>query len=335
MSNNLSHNLIKSALDSVIDTKMLAGLIIKDDKLDLVIELSGEKSIDQHSLIKKIEDILYSKFKELKEIRIVFSANKIPDKPVPKPRIHNHIPNVKKIILFASAKGGVGKSTTAVNVAIALAKSGFSVGLVDADIYGPTIPKLLGIKQKPEICEGKMLPIKKHGIHSISIGYLIDESQAAIWRGPMISKTLYQLLLGVTWPELDYLIIDMPPGTGDIYLSLAENFIIDGVILLTTPQYVALSMVKKSITFFSKTAIPIIGIVENMSYFFDTENKVIHNIFGPGITDENLNDIDIDLLGRIPLITKISHYGDHGKNLAQEEEFSIYDEIAKKMHSRL
>jgi len=225
----------------------------------------------------------------------------------------------------------VGKSTTAVNLAIALARMGFSTGLVDADIYGPTIPKLLNIQCKPEISEGKMLPIKKYGIYSISIGYIIDESQAAIWRGPMISKTLYQLLVGVTWPELDYLIIDMPPGTGDIYLSLAENFVIDGVVLVTTPQHIALTMVKKSNSFFNKTNIPIIGIVENMSYFHDVDNDITHNIFGPNLTEDKAISMKTQLLGQIPLIPKISQFSDLGACLQEEKEFTIYSNIAQKV----
>jgi ATP-binding protein involved in chromosome partitioning len=335
MSNNLDQNQIKSLLQPIIDTKMLSGIVIRGEKLDLIIELSNQTSVDQQNITKKIEDILYLNFKELKEIRVIFNINKAAPATTIRPKVHNHIPNVKKIILFASAKGGVGKSTTATNVAVALANLGFSAGLVDADIYGPTIPKLLGINQKPEIHENKMIPIQKHGIHSISIGYLIDETQAAIWRGPMISKTLYQLLLGVTWPKLDYLIVDMPPGTGDIYLSLAENFIIDGVVLLTTPQKIAFNMVKKSISFFNKTNIPIIGIVENMSYFFDPIHKVVHNIFGQNLSEDDLMRLGLNLLGRIPLISKISHYGDIGKTLLHEEEFSTYNLIAKKVSEKL
>ncbi len=335
MSNNLNENQVKLALSSLIDSRMISAITLKDKQLNLIIEISAGNSDNQQKITEEIKALLYSKFKELTDIRIIFTANKIPSTNIVEPKAKNHIPNVEKIILFASAKGGVGKSTTATNTAIALAESGFSVGIVDADIYGPTIPKLLGIMQKPDIHEGKIIPIFKNGIYSISIGYLIDESQATVWRGPMISKALYQLLVGVSWPKLDYLIIDMPPGTGDIYLSLAENFIIDGVVLLTTPHHIAFTMLKKSITFFNKTNIPIIGLVENMSYFFDPENKITHNIFGPNLTDEKLSLIKIYLLGRIPLYTKISIYGDAGKNLTQEVEFGVYRMIAKKVSEKL
>ena len=335
MSNN-NHNsqLIKKTLEAIylgdmkqniIEAELLTALSIHENRLNLVIEFPEELVIDQASVIDQINALLASQFRD---IRIIFSSKKTAKSPT---KTQHSIPNVKKIILFAAAKGGVGKSTTATNVALALAQSGKSVGIVDADIYGPTIPKLLNIQQKPEIADGKMLPIHKHGIYSMSIGYLIDDNQAAIWRGPMISKTLYQLLLGVKWPELDYLIVDMPPGTGDIYLSLAENFVIDGVVLLTTPQHIALNMLKKSLSFFSKTNIPIIGIVENMSYFFDADNNVTHHIFGDNLTEETAHKMGTRLLGQIGLIPKISKLSDQGITLVAEEEFKMYQKIAKQL----
>jgi ATP-binding protein involved in chromosome partitioning len=332
MSNNLNQKKVKSLLDSLIDSKMLSSIIFKDSVLNLIIENFSESEDEQNKIKKKINDLLYHEIPEITDIRVIFNNSK---QPPSTRKSKARIPNVQKIIAFASAKGGVGKSTTAANTAVALAKLGFLVGLVDADIYGPTIPKILGIKEKPQVHQNKMLPIKKHGIYSISIGYLIEEDQATIWRGPMISKSLYQLLLGVIWPELDYLIIDMPPGTGDIYLSLAENFIIDGVVLITTPQNIAFTMLKKSTAFFNKTNIPILGVVENMSYFFDVEHKIKHNIFGPNLNENDLSSINLDLLGQIPLIPKISNYCDRGETLQLEEEFSIYCLIAKKVSEKL
>lgn len=333
MSNNLIPELIKSSLERVIvnsrgknliELGLVSNVFFKEDVIDIVIEIPQEERIDKESVQFQIEDILKSDQPHLKKIRVVFSGKK--EEKLDKPK--QKIPNVKKVILMASAKGGVGKSTTAVNIATALANQGFSVGIVDADIYGPTIPKLLGVKQKPETFDGKMLPIKKNGIDSISIGYIVDESQAAIWRGPMVSKALYQLLLGVKWPDLDYLIVDMPPGTGDIYLSLATNFVIDGVVLISTPQNIALSMIKKSISFFNKTNIPIIGIIENMSYFLDSENNMRHNIFGEQLTEESANEMECKLLGHIPLIPKISQFSDKGMTLLNEKEFEVYSKIA-------
>lgn len=325
MYDNLSDNAIKLAVEKIIGNKVTANLRLNDGKLNIILEGENLESLDQKNITNQIRQVL--EFAKLTDINVIFSSPKQSSKSL------QHIPNINKIILFAAAKGGVGKSTTATNTALALAKLGFKVGIVDADIYGPTIPSLLGIKQKPEIEDNKMLPIESLGIYSISIGYLIDENQAAIWRGPMISKTLYQLLLGVKWPKLDYLIIDMPPGTGDIYLSLAENFVIDGVVLLTTPQNIARNMLKKSISFFNKTNIPIIGIVENMSYFFDSQQNIIHNIFNND--QENLKYQDSELLGEIPLITKISNFSDAGKTLINEEEFALYLRIAEKISAKL
>lgn len=336
MSNNLITQSIKKSLEQVvvnerkqnlIDAGLLSNILIRDNEIDIIIEFSQGLPIDQKNIQTQIENVLKQSYSQ--NIRVIFSSKR-EERPI---KQKQKIPNVKKIILMASAKGGVGKSTTSVNIAIALAKQDFSVGIVDADIYGPTIPKLLGINQKPDVADGKMLPIEKNNIHSISIGYIVDEAQAAIWRGPMVSKALYQLLLGVKWPNLDYLIIDMPPGTGDIYLSLAENFVIDGVVLISTPQNIALTMVKKSISFFNKTNIPIIGIIENMSYFLDIENNIKHNIFGEQVTEEFAKKMGSKLLGNIPLIPKISEFSDKGKNLLEESEFEVYSKIAQNIIS--
>ncbi len=332
MSNNLITQSIKKSLEQVVvnetkqnltDSGLLVNVLIRDNEIDIIIEFPRDLSIDQKNIQTQIENILKQSYSQ--NIRVIFSSKR--EEKLIKQK--QYIPNVKKMILMASAKGGVGKSTTSVNIAMALAKQGFSVGIVDADIYGPTIPKLLGINQKPDTADGKMLPIKKNNIYSISIGYIVDEAQAAIWRGPMVSKALYQLLLGVKWPDLDYLIIDMPPGTGDIYLSLAENFVIDGVVLISTPQNIALTMVKKSISFFNKTNIPIIGIIENMSYFLDIKNNIKHNIFGEQVTEAFAQRMGSKLLGNIPLIPKISEFSDEGKSLLKETEFEIYSKIAQ------
>ena len=327
--NNLKLETIKELLiNTIIESNMLLSSDLKGNNLTLVIEIPKANEFNQDSYIKKITTLLKKEFPTLVDIRIIFS-NKIPAK-----QNKNYIPNIDKVILLASAKGGVGKSTTSTNVALAMSQQGYKVGLVDADIYGPTIPKLLGISQKPDTSSGKMLPINKHGLYSMSIGYIVNEDQAAIWRGPMISKALYQLLLGVNWPKLDYLIIDMPPGTGDIYLSLAENFVIDGVMLVTTPQKIAFSMLKKSISFFNKTNIPIIGVIENMSFFFDKSSNITHNLFGSGLTKQEVNDLGVDLIERIALIPKISEFSDKGYILKEEEEFEVYIKIANHLHRK-
>lgn len=334
MSNNLIPQSIKNSLKRVvinktgqnlIDSQLISNVFIKENMIDVVIDVPQGNILDQESIRLQIENILLGDHSNLRRVRVVFSCKKEEKTDKPKQKIEN----VKRIILMASAKGGVGKSTTSVNIAMALSNQGFAVGIVDADIYGPTIPKLLGVVHSPETVDGKMLPIKKDNIYSISIGYIVDESKAAIWRGPMISKALYQLLLGVKWPDLDYLIVDMPPGTGDIYLSLATNFVIDGVVLISTPQDIALSMVKKSISFFEKTNIPIIGLIENMSYFLDVDNNIRHNIFGKQITEEVAKEMKCKLLGSIPLIPKITEFSDKGSSLLGNDEFELYIKIAR------
>ena len=336
MLRNLTLQSIKTSLERVIinahgnsfiQLGLSPNIFLKDDGIDIIIEVTQEMRHNQQNIQTQIEKVLNKDYPNFKNVRIIFT-NKNNEKPI---KVKQAIPSVKKIILMASAKGGVGKSTTAVNIAIALANQGFSIGIVDADIYGPTLPKLLGITQIPDVVEDKMLPIKKYNIYSISIGYIINEDQAAIWRGPTISKALYQLLLGVKWPEIDYMIIDMPPGTGDIYLTLAENFAIDGVVLITTPQDIAFKMMKKSISFFNKTNIPIIGIIENMSYFFDCKNNIRYNIFGNSISESIVSKTEYKLLGNIPIIPKISQFSDKGMNLLDEKEFEIYKKIAQEL----
>lgn len=333
MSSKLNLPAIKKAIKNIyIDNMQLNDLaydlFIKDNILYIVIELSSNIKLDPPIIEKEIIKLITNEFIIENEIRIIFNK----DKPLETPqKIKHAIPNVKKIILMASAKGGVGKSTTATNLALALEQQGLKIAIVDADIYGPTIPKLLGVSEKPLTEDNKMLPIKKHGIYSISIGYIVNENQAAIWRGPMVSKALYQLLLGVKWPEIDYLIIDMPPGTGDIYLSLAENFCIDGVILITTPQNIALSILKKSISFFEKTNIPILGIVENMAYYID-ETQVKHYVFGTSLVEKFIQETNYKLLGSIPILPKISKFSDEGRNLSAEDEFCFYKKIINNLH---
>ncbi len=215
---------------------------------------------------------------------------------------------VKKIIAVASAKGGVGKSTIACNLAVALKQQGHSVALVDADIYGPSIPLLMNLNSKPDMKDGLILPIISNGVKAISIGSMVDENQAGVWRGPMVTKILYQLIRSVNWrfdgKDVDYMIIDMPPGTGDVYLSMAEKFPLNGIIIVSTPQSLSVIDVVKSIDCFKKLNVPILGLIQNMSYFeINGEKKFIFGCDGAKNLAEKLK---IKFLGDLPIIQEVS-----------------------------
>jgi ATP-binding protein involved in chromosome partitioning len=245
------------------------------------------------------------------------------------------LPNVKNIIAVASGKGGVGKSTTSVNLALALAAEGATVGLLDADIYGPSQPQMLGISGRPESADGKsMEPMQAHGIQAMSIGFLIDTDTPMVWRGPMVTGALEQLLRETNWHDLDYLVIDLPPGTGDIQLTLAQKIPVTGAIIVTTPQDIALLDARKGLKMFEKVNIPILGIVENMSTHICSKCGHEEHIFGTGGGELMAKDYNIDLLGTLPLDMSIRMQADSGKPTVIAEPESkvaaIYKEIARK-----
>jgi len=239
---------------------------------------------------------------------------------------------IKNIIVIGSGKGGVGKSTVTVNLAISLAKKNLNVGLLDADIYGPSIPKMLGIKEKPGVTEEKKIsPYQKYGIKSISIGNMIPGNGAVIWRGAMASSAIKQLFNDVDWGDLDYLLVDLPPGTGDIQLSLCQSFTLKGAVIVSTPQEISLIDVRKSINMFKKVNVPILGIVQNMS-FFEIEGQKNY-IFGKNGVSSEAKKQNLKLLGDIPILPKLSESGDIGKPLTFDQKslvFKIFEEIAEK-----
>jgi len=224
------------------------------------------------------------------------------------------IPGVKNIVAVASGKGGVGKSTTAVNLALALAAEGASVGVLDADIYGPSQPIMLGITGRPESKDGKTLePMMGHGIQAISIGFLIDIDTPMVWRGPMVTQALEQLLKDTRWRDVDYLIVDMPPGTGDIQLTLAQKVPVTGAVIVTTPQDVALIDARKGFKMFEKVGIPILGVVENMSTHICSKCGHEEHIFGQGGAERMCKEYGTELLGSLPLDIEIREHADSGK----------------------
>lgn len=224
------------------------------------------------------------------------------------------IPGIKNIIAVASGKGGVGKSATAVNLALALAAEGANVGILDADIYGPSQPQMLGITQKPDSLDGKsMEPVIAHGIQAMSIGLLIDIETPMVWRGPMVTQALQQLLNDTNWKDLDYLIVDMPPGTGDIQLTLAQKIPVTGAVIVTTPQDIALLDARKGLKMFEKVGIPIFGIIENMSTHTCSQCGHTESIFGTGGGEKMCRDYQVDFLGALPLDIKIREHTDSGR----------------------
>lgn len=224
----------------------------------------------------------------------------------------NRVKGVKRIIAVASGKGGVGKSTCSVNLACALAHLGAKVGLLDCDIYGPSIPLMMGVHERPNVSASEqLLPPSNHGVKVMSIGLLLTDDQPVIWRGPMITKTIQQFLLAVEWGDLDFLLVDLPPGTGDAQLSLCQTVPLDGGVIISTPQEASLGVVRKGIAMFNKVNVPILGIVENMSYF-TTPNGERVEIFGHGGGKEEAARQDVPFLGEIPIFTEIREGGDRG-----------------------
>ena len=241
---------------------------------------------------------------------------------------------VKNIVAVASGKGGVGKSTTAVNLALALAAEGAKVGLLDADIYGPSQPMMMGISGKPDSHDGKtMEPLTNYGVQVMSIGFLVEPDQAMIWRGPMATQALDQLLRQTHWQDLDYLIVDMPPGTGDIQLSLSQRVPITGAVIVTTPQDIALLDAKKGIQMFEKVGVPILGIVENMAVHVCTNCGHAEHIFGEGGGKHMAEDYKMDYLGALPLKMQIRLQADSGKPTVvadpDGEVAQIYKQVAR------
>jgi ATP-binding protein involved in chromosome partitioning len=275
------------------------------------------------------------------EVGIEFTANTRRPAGIPE---QAPIPGVANVIAVAAGKGGVGKSTVAANLAVALAQEGARVGLLDADVFGPSMPLMFGVRGQPEAFQNEkgeavMTPLQGHGIKLISVGFLVDESQPVIWRGPMVSQLLRQFLYQVDWAPLDYLIIDMPPGTGDIALTLAQSLPLTGSLIVTTPQAVATADVIKAMEMFKKVNVPLLGIVENMAYFVapDTGNR--YDIFGSGGAEKLSAKLGVPLLGQIPLGMAVRAGGDSGAPAvisdAPDAYASVFRGVARQLAARI
>ena len=265
---------------------------------------------------------------ELSDAMRAKMSRKLPEK--------NPIKGTKFTIAISSAKGGVGKSTFASNLALALKTIGCKVGLLDADIYGPSIPKMLGIDEKPKSDGQKLEPINKYDIQCMSIGFLADQQTPMIWRGPMVTSAIRTFTQKVNWKDLDFIIVDMPPGTGDTQLTFSQEIKMDGAIIVSTPQEVALLDVKRGIKMFDKLGVKILGLVDNMSYFVGDDNKK-YNIFGEGGVKKTAEEFDKEFLGEIPINPEVGKSGDKGKPIVEEDPNNaiskIYINFANKIKS--
>lgn len=315
---NLSEQTVLDSLKQIIDPDLRKDIVtlgfIRDLKIDggdvsFRIVLTTPACPVKEEMEARAHEIV-SALPGVSSVKVTMDAE------VPKGRgIANNVSltDVKNIIAVSSGKGGVGKSTVAVNLAVSLALDGAKVGLMDADVYGPNVPMMLGAGyDQPEVADGKLVPITAHGIKLISMAVLVPPDKPMILRGPMLHGVVRQFLSDVNWGELDYLIVDMPPGTGDVQLSLAQLVPVQGAILVTTPQEVSLSDVRRAVKMFEQVNIPVLGVVENMSYFIapDTGNR--YNIFGEGGGQRLADEYDLNFLGQVPLGMEVREGGDRG-----------------------
>ncbi|HXL71320.1 MAG TPA: iron-sulfur cluster carrier protein ApbC [Rhizomicrobium sp.] len=297
---------------SVVQQNMIAGLTVRNGHVGFALEVPPSQGSAAEPL-RVASEAAVAKLPGILSVTAVLTAhNAQPAQPQQAPQ-PNTIAGVKNIIAVASGKGGVGKSTVAVNLALGLARLGLKVGLLDADIYGPSLPRLLGIRHKPESDGKKIKPIEKFGIKTMSIGFLVKEDEAMIWRGPMVQSALTQMLNDVLWGPLDVLVLDMPPGTGDAQLTIAQRAPLKGAVIVSTPQDIALIDAKKGIAMFKKTAVPILGLVENMSVFVCPDCGHAHHIFGHGGAREMATKMGVTFLGEIALVPLIRESSDEGE----------------------
>jgi ATP-binding protein involved in chromosome partitioning len=297
----------------IVSFGLVKNIVANQGAVSVTLQLTAANADVAKQLKTDCEQVL----KALPEVQRVFVEIKMPAATAaagaPSPWSNqNRVPGIQRIVAVASGKGGVGKSTCSVNLACALRQLGAQVGLLDCDIYGPSIPLMMGIRQRPTISpEEKMVPPSNHGVKLMSMGFLLEGDQPVIWRGPMIMKTIQQFFNAVEWGQLDYLLVDLPPGTGDAQLSLCQTVPLDGGVIVTTPQEASLGVVRKGIAMFEKVNVPILGLIENMSYF-TTPNGERVEIFGHGGGRAEAGRQNIPFLGEIPLYLDIRVGGDQG-----------------------
>ena len=357
----VSKNQVEKALEAVIypgsdknivALGMVSEIFIADAKAYFSITVPADKAADMEPLRLSAEKAAKS-VEGIVGAVVALTADRKPGKeppprpaaapgrPAAQPRSSKvGVPGVGAIIAVASGKGGVGKSTTAVNLALGLQALGLRVGMLDADIYGPSLPRLLKISGRPQQQEDRIVvPMENYGLKVMSMGFLVDEEAAMIWRGPMVQSALMQMLREVAWGELDVLVLDMPPGTGDAQLTIAQQVPLAGAVIVSTPQDLALIDARKGITMFRKVEVPLLGVIENMSYFIAPDTGARYDIFGHGGAKAEAERIGVPFLGEVPLTISIREMSDAGTPVVAAEpdspQAAIYRDIAEKVWARI
>ncbi|HEU0118732.1 MAG TPA: Mrp/NBP35 family ATP-binding protein [Alphaproteobacteria bacterium] len=320
----------------IVTLGMVQGLALKTTPVGVHVTFAIE--VDPHKAVA-MEPLRLAAEKKIADMKGVLSVSAVltahrggPAGPQPKVREKLSLPGVKHIIAVASGKGGVGKSTTAINLAIAFAQNGLKVGILDGDIYGPSIPRMLNIQGKPQATDDKkLIPMERFGITAMSMGFLVPEDTAMVWRGPMVHSAITQMFRDVNWGELDILVVDMPPGTGDAHLTLAQSVPLSGAVIVSTPQDIALLDARKGLNMFNKVEVPVLGIIENMSYFLCPHCHERSDIFSHGGARHEAEKLGIPFLGEVPLDIAIRETSDAGDPITQSQPDSDKAKIYRSM----
>ncbi|MCV6596874.1 MAG: iron-sulfur cluster carrier protein ApbC [Mangrovicoccus sp.] len=340
--------------DDLVSLGLISGVSIQDGKVSFSISVPAARAAELEPMRQAAERMV-SELPGVEKVMAILTAERTappaPEMPRLKPagaktappkggiKPKAEIPGVGSIIAVASGKGGVGKSTTSVNLALALQAQGLKVGIMDADIYGPSLPRMLGLAEKPQSNEGRITPLEGYGLKVMSMGFLIDEDAPMIWRGPMVMSAITQMLREVDWAPLDVLIVDMPPGTGDAQLTLSQNVPLAGAVIVSTPQDIALIDARKGLNMFRKIEVPILGIIENMSYFLCPSCGDRADIFGHGGARDEAKRLGVPFLGEVPLHMDIRRNSDGGTPIVVSDPESphaqIYGTLAQGVQARL
>jgi len=339
--------------NDIVTLGMVKGLVVKNGNVGFSIEVEPARGATMEPT-RKAAEMAVKELDGVLSVTAVLTAHRNTERQtqVESEKIQNNpntsansaprvlAPHVKKIVAVASGKGGVGKSTTAINLAASFASIGLSVGILDADIYGPSLPRMMGINEKPTSVDGKILqPIERFNIKCMSIGFLVPEDSPTIWRGPMVMSALEQMLRDVAWGALDIMVVDMPPGTGDAQLTMSQRVPLAGAVIVSTPQDIALLDARKGLNMFRKVDVPVLGIIENMSMFICPNCGAESHIFGHGGAKEEAKNLEVDFLGELPLHMDIRTTSDAGTPIVLKtpdgEHASIYKEIAGSIWSKL